>query len=165
MAQASHFLRTTLTSLFALATQAALAGSVTVHFLPAEKYSDVHVDGDPAVQLFKPLTQSLEQLAQRLPADQTLSIDVSDIDLAGDWRPVGPQGQWMRVLSSATWPRLTLRYRLSDASGQVLRSGETTLKDMDYQSPPDLFSNSDPLRYEKRLLRDWFERELVHPQP
>ncbi len=165
MALRSYLPRGMLAGLFTLASHAALAGSVTVQFLPAEQYSDVHVDGDPAIQVFKPLTQSLAQLAQRLPADQTLSVDVTDIDLAGDWRPVGPQGQWMRVLSAATWPRLTLRYRLSDAAGQVLRSGETTLKDMDYQSPPDLFSNSDPLRYEKRLLRDWFERDVVHPQP
>lgn len=155
-----HLRRIALTGLLAAAAQATLAGTVTVQFPAPEQYTDVHADGDVQVQVLQPLAQSLERLGSQLPADQRLSIEVTDIDLAGDWRPVGPQGQWMRVMTPVTWPRIVLRYRLGDASGHDLRSGEATLKDMDYQSSVDLLGHSEPLRYEKRLLRDWFEREF-----
>ncbi|MNW13751.1 hypothetical protein D3C71_2117880 [compost metagenome] len=49
---------------------------------------------------------------------------------------------------------------MTDASGQVIEQGERKLSDSGYLFNSSLPSNTDPLRYEKRLLDDWVRREF-----
>lgn len=141
------------------------AGTVTVEFLHPETYTDIRVEGDAKVQVLQPLARSLEQLGQRLPEGQTLAVQITDIDLAGSWRPAYSRAFDIREMTPATWPRITLRYQLKDTGGQDLRSGETELRDMAYQGGMGALVDSTPLRYEKKMLRDWFIQAFVHPQP
>ena len=144
---------------------AAHAGTVTVEFLHPETYTDVHVNGDVNVQVLQPLAQWLKHLGQQLPADQALDIQVSDIDLAGDWRPQPREGLEFRVLTSASWPRITLHYQLKDSAGRDILAGNSELKDMSYQDGALTQPDSTPLRYEQRMLRDWFRRTFPNPAP
>ena len=57
-------------------------------------------------------------------------------------------------------PRITLQYTLKDASGRIVDEGEAKLSDTGYLHNLGLKSDSDPLRYEKRLIDDWVKREL-----
>lgn len=157
--------RATQLALLLCALPAAHAGTVTVEFLHPETYTDVHVDGDVNVQVLQPLTQIFKRLGQRLPADQTLAIQVSDIDLAGDWRPPPRLGLEVRVMTPASWPRIDLHYQLKDASGRDLQAGDAEIKDMGYQDSVATLFDSTPLRYEQKMLRDWFTQTFVHPQP
>lgn len=141
------------------------AGTVTVEFLHPENYTDVHVEGDVNVQVLQPLAQGLKRLGQRLPADQTLVIQVSNIDLAGDWRPPPRLGLEVRVMTPASWPRIDLHYQLKDASGRDLQAGDAEIKDMGYQDSITTLIDSTPLRYEQKMLRDWFGRTFPNPAP
>ena len=88
-----------------------------------------------------------------------------DVDLAGlvePWHYRLPYD--VRVLRSVTWPSVKLRYRLVQGE-QVLASGDETISDMNYLEHPNAYSTTDPLRYEKWMLDEWFEDRLVDRRP
>ena len=65
----------------------------------------------------------------------------------------------VRVMREIYPPRMTLNVRITGADGQVLSEGERKLSDMSYlqNSRP---SDTDNLRFEKRMIDDWLRREL-----
>jgi hypothetical protein len=100
-----------------------------------------------------------------VPAGLQLEINVTDIDLAGDFEPWrGPQFGDVRITRDIYPPRLALEFRLTDADDQVVRAGKREIRDIAYQTrlvrPLD-----DYLRYEKDMLRDWFSSEFRNLQP
>jgi hypothetical protein len=52
-----------------------------------------------------------------------------------------------------------LEFRLTDASGAVVKEGQRLLLDQLYLSSAAL-NNGDPLYYDKILLSDWLRREF-----
>ena len=87
-------------------------------------------------------------------------MDILDIKRAGDYeRSLGLEYQHVRVLRDTDPPRITLRFVLRDAQGKVLAEGVDRLSDIDYLRG-QVGIGSDPLRYEKRLLRDWTANRL-----
>ncbi|MEJ8853689.1 DUF3016 domain-containing protein [Variovorax robiniae] len=148
--------------LLAIAMTAAHA-DVTVNFIDAEHYTDAAYsyayanDKDRAV-VQRDITQHLKRLADRsLPPDETLTVDIRDIDLAGWFEPWHARGHDVRILRDITWPRIKLAYVLKRGD-QVLASGEERLADMNYLMGPNIYPSSDRLRYEKPMLDGWFER-------
>ena len=104
-------------------------------------------------------------IAAKLPADQDLKIDVTDIDLAGRIEPYAFQGKNdLRVLRGrADWPSMRLHYVL-ESKGTVLRSGDENLSDMSYLDHYNHYSSNEPLRYEKKMIESWFLKTIVpHP--
>jgi hypothetical protein len=60
-----------------------------------------------------------------VPAGLTLSLQITNIDLAGDleaWR--GPQFDRVRIMRDIYPPRFALQFRLTDASGAVVKEGQ-----------------------------------------
>jgi hypothetical protein len=43
----------------------------------------------------------------------------------------------------------------------VLRSGDDNISNMNYQQSRNTYFDSDPLRYEKQMLDDWFSKAIV----
>lgn len=115
--------------------------------------------GDWIVQLAEYLRK---QADKQLPAGQTLDVTITDIKRAGDYEPWrGPQLSEVRFMRDIYPPRISLQFTLSDAHGQVIDQGERKLVDTAYlYGGTTRLSDSDPLRYEKRLLDDWLRREL-----
>ena len=106
------------------------------------------------------LSRHLDKLGQRyLAPGHVLEVEVLDIDLAGHFRPVGRAGERVRVLGQATWPRVKLRYTLTK-DGAVLAQGEEHLIDQNYLHYAYVGSTTDTLRYEKRMLTDWFRKRF-----
>ena len=142
----------------------ACAGSATVTFVNAERFSDIGfapTDRQLNLQALERHFQSLAQ--QRLPADQVLKVEVLDVDLAGEERPSVRAGRDLRILrGGADWPRIKLRYTL-ESNGRTLRSGEETLSDLSYQQgfAGAYSTGTEPLRYERRMLDKWFQSRLV----
>jgi hypothetical protein len=138
----------------------ALAGTVEVKFSGAERYADAGTTRWDEDNNLKVLSAHLQQLGGRyLPEGQKLSIEVLDVDLAGEkrWR----RGNEIRIVRGrADWPRITLQYTLQDASGQTLRQAKETVSDMGYRDHVEL-GDTDPLRYEKRMLEDWFRKSFA----
>jgi hypothetical protein len=128
-----------------------------------EKFTDAGRYGDEreAAANRTEIAQQIEQLAARkLPAGQRLEVEVLDVVLAGflEYRPFW--NEQVRVMRDATWPSIKLRYRLTQGE-QVVASGEETVSDMRYLERPNPYSTTDRLRYEKRMLDEWFEERIV----
>ncbi len=99
---------------------------------------------------------------KRLAPGQTLDVTITDIKRAGDYEPQHTRAQDIRIMKDIYPPRMTLDYVLKDAQGNVLKqaTGEKLI-DMGYLSTGvGLRSNSDPLRYEKRMLDNWLKKVL-----
>ena len=131
---------------------------VIVRFVSPENYSDSGLgDGTLAG-----LRSHLQRLGQRyLARGQTLTVDVLDVDRAGQYEPWRYNLTDVRILRDVTPPRIKLRYVLTDG-GKRTRSGEETLSDINYQMNPAARSSSDRLVYEKALLDDWFRRNFAN---
>ncbi|MCD9085759.1 DUF3016 domain-containing protein [Stenotrophomonas sp. SY1] len=102
-----------------------------------------------------------EQADKKLPEGQKLDVTITDIKRAGDYEPWhGPNFNDVRFMRNIYPPRISLQFTLTDSNGQVIDQGERKLVDNGYLFNSSLPSNTDPLRYEKRLLDDWLRREL-----
>ena len=145
-----------------LLTCGAASAGVNVTYQAPERFSDVPFGEIERTRLLKSVSAHFETLARRLPAGQQLTIEVSDIDLAGRIDPMRRGLNDIRVMrGGADWPRMHLRYRL-EANGAALREGEADLSDMSYLQTINPYASGDPLRYEKRMIDQWFERQILH---
>ena len=132
------------------------AGTVTVRFVDPQTFFDAIDLPEPgATPTLSGIADHLRRLGQKhLPPEQVLSIDVLDIDLIGKLRPSRHAGFVRVATSPADWPRVTLRYRL-EANGRLISSGRESVADLGFAGriePPAV----DNLRYEKRMLSNWF---------
>jgi len=143
----------------AFASTAASAGTAEVRFIDPERFADLATNKSEESANMDTLTHYIQRLAQRLPADQVLHVDVLDVDLAGS--PLEVRRGRIRVARDADFPVIQLRYAL-ESGGRVLRSGEARLTDLNYRHHiSDARYSTTSLFYEKRLLEEWFSRELV----
>ena len=102
-----------------------------------------------------------KQASKQLPEGQKLDVTITDIKRAGDYEPWhGPNLDEVRIKRDIYPPRISLQFTLTDANGLVIDQGERKLSDTGYLLNSSLPNNTDPLRYEKRLLNDWVRREL-----
>ena len=149
----------------AMSTAAAAAGTVTVRYDHPENFTETK-----EVRAFAPSRADSDYLgtlkayiekkaATELQPGQTLDIVVTDIDRAGSYVPSMGSLQPVRVVKEVYPPRITLHFRLLDDQGQVLREGERKLTDLGFMyDSPGGFSDTDPLRYEKRTIDRWLAR-------
>lgn len=148
-------------ALAAIAASAHAAGTVQVQFIQPEKFADIRDQAFSRERNLENLKRHLEQAAAPYVADgQTLRIDVLDVDLAGEPKP-DARANGLRVLRGrADWPRIELRYTL-ESPGQPARSGKASIRDMAYlQHGPLAIPADEPLRYERRMLEEWFKKEF-----
>ena len=156
--------RTTLT-LLALAGAAAsvhAAGAVEVSFVEPARYSDAGRDPAESRRNEDTLARYLEGLGERyLAAGQVLKIDVLDLDLAGIVRPSRRGTGDIRIVRGGSdAPHIKVRYSLT-AAGQVVKSAEETVTDLNYFGHASDGTSGDPLRLEKRMLDNWFKSRFV----
>ncbi|MDC0602252.1 DUF3016 domain-containing protein [Aliiglaciecola sp.] len=117
-------------------------------------------------QTFERLEKYMNKLAEGLPEGQTLAITVTNLDLAGRVWPssfvgLGSGGSEVRLIKSVDIPRITFSYKLVDSDGTVIQEAEEVkLKDMGFQTRHNPFFKSESLRYEKNMLRRWFNDEF-----
>jgi hypothetical protein len=143
-----------------IAAGAAQAGTVSVSFSDPNRFSDVGVNRWEQDANVKTLASYIESLGPRyLPANQSLKIDLVDVDLAGEVRPTRRRPDLRIARGQADWPKVTVRYTL-ESNGHVLRQGEETISDLDYQHHANP-QPSDPLYAEKRMLDQWFRERFA----
>lgn len=150
--------------LLALGAGAASAG-VTVKYIEPDKFSDLPFAPWERADVLRELTDYFTKLGKSLPQGQDLVLEVTDIDLAGREYPNSRAARDLRVLKGqADWPIITLRYTLTE-NGQVLKSGDAKLADMSYLQRVNRHWDSEPLRYEKRMIDEWFAKDIVQKRP
>jgi hypothetical protein len=154
IAMKTAFKSLALAGLLALTAGAASAG-VTVAFSHPENFLDMPFSPVDRERVLKDLSDHFAQLGARLPPGQDLRVEVLDLDLAGRLHP-NFRGQELRILNGgADWPHMQVRYTL-EANGRVIASGEDNLSDMMYLNRINRYLDGDTLRYEKRMIDDWF---------
>lgn len=152
--------KTVLAALAALLVSSAALAQVSVTYVKPEEFTDVPRGEYDRERTLKDFSDYFATLDKKLPPGQTLKIEVLDIDLAGRLYP-RRSGDDIRVMTGgADWPRVHLRYTLEE-NGQVLRSGEEQLSNMNYQWSRTGYFDNDPMRYEKQMLDDWFKKTIV----
>jgi hypothetical protein len=143
-----------------LSAGTALAG-VTVNYVQPDKFTDMPFASWDREDVLKQVTEHFQKLGRQLPPDQNLTIDVLDLDLAGTIYPGSRSGREIRIMKGgADWPRMQLRYSLEER-GAVVASGEAKLSDMMYQQKYNRYPASEPLRYEKRMMDEWFDKTIL----
>lgn len=149
-------------SLVLAGTSTAQAGTVTVAYTgDVRQYADAGATPWDRDTNLKDLQNFLQALGPKyLPADRSVRIEVLDVDLAGDVRPVRLRSDERIVRGRADWPRITLRYTVSSGA-QVLQSAEETVSDMGYLQHLTGLKAYDSLPYEKRMLEAWFKQRFV----
>lgn len=134
--------------------------NVTVVFQDPDNFTDAkesHTNFTSTASLDE-LQTYVQQTASRLiPEGSKLTVTFVDLDLAGMIRPDKDN---IRVMTSVTPPRAHLKFQLHGADGQTIKEGERKLSDMNYQQTVRGVGLSDPLVYDKQLLRDWLEKEF-----
>lgn len=144
-----------------LGSGAALAGPVQVAFVQPDTYTDAG-DGDRDTNVnLRSIADHLQWLGQRyLPPEQSLDIEVLDVDLAGKVRPTFRWGIVRVVGKPVDWPQIKLRYRLH-ADGKTQGSGDASIADMAYSIHLDSYTGLDGLSSEKRMLKSWFRGQFA----
>ena len=102
-------------------------------------------------------------LEKKFPEGTVLSINFSNIDLAGRFEP------WqdvplddVRIFKFNYPPAAEFTYRLEDSNGIVLAEGEASIRKLGFQDGGSRRSSSiDLYYYERRMLESWINRELV----
>lgn len=142
------------------------AGQAKVTYEKVEDYTDFE-PASGVKQRFqersmKDLTAHIEELAEQLPEDTTLTITVKDIDLTGRLEPTFGESaqQYIRVVRSVDFPRIEFSYQLTDVDGNELKAGEVNLKDMsfDFNRASSTRMSNDTLYYEQQMLKEWFKK-------
>jgi hypothetical protein len=153
-----------LAGLCLLGAGGAFAADVTVHYVQPEKFVDMPYEPWEREDVMKQLTEHFTWLGKKLPADQQLTIEVLDIDLAGRIIPGARSGRDLRILrGEADWPRMRLHYSLAQG-GTVLASGNADLSDMAYLQKINRYAEGDPVRFEKAMIDEWFNKTFL-PKP
>lgn len=165
-------LRYTLTALLGLAAVTALSAApdeklsrVEVTFGDVEKFTDA-ADGQRGSDFRREenLDEIKDYIVRRassyVPEGQKLSVTITDVDLAGEVEPWRTgRAQDVRIVKDIYIPRIDLEFRLTDASGAVIKEGKRTLKDLAFNMKLRI-NNSDPRIYEKGLIDDWLRSEF-----
>ncbi len=147
----------TATAALSLAGPATAApATVEVRYVDPDQFADIGRSTWDRERALNALTAHFQKLGQALPEGQTLRVDVTDVDLAGNLQPWG----WheLRVLrGQADWPVLTLRYTLLEGE-RTLKTGQARLADLSYMQHLSVRDRAgEELGPEKRMLRRWFE--------
>ena len=145
--------------LFSVIVPSAFAATSEVTWTNPEEYRDIHHGENHRkkfqARVFRGFEEHFAKLASSLPEGQTLKVEVTDVDLAGD---VFVSHRQVRVVKEIYFPRLKFKYQVIDKDGNEVKQGEENLKDMNFMMTSSLKYNNDFLRYEKRLLDNWFKK-------
>jgi hypothetical protein len=55
---------------------------------------------------------------------------------------------------------MDLRYEV-EQNGQVIKRGKSELQDMNYQQTSSHYFDTEPLRYEKQMIDEWFDKTIA----
>ncbi|MGQ0592129.1 MAG: DUF3016 domain-containing protein [Gammaproteobacteria bacterium] len=141
--------------------------ALRVHFVEPERYTDVGLSGSTTERIrtyvLGELERYLKELAGRaLLPSHTLEITVFDLDMAGEYEPWRvPNLTNTRFIRDVYRPRIDLGYVWRDEYGRALAERRERVSDLNYLMLADpYYTYNDPLRYEKAMLRRWFDERF-----
>ena len=141
---------------------AAANAAVVVSFPEADHYTDARADGYNRTSATEGIERHLQALGERyLAPQQTLRVEVLDIDLAGTLEFTRRADQLRVLRDNGDGPTIRLRYSL-ESGATVLASGEETVSDRSYMRlRRNIGAEGVALYYEKKMLDEWFKSRFV----
>jgi len=139
--------------------------TATVELVSPEKFTDFKSTylgtASDAQYLGRELQRETNRLAGNLlPAGYKVLLRITDIDMAGDFEPErGAPHDQIRIMRGVYTPKIALEYSVTDASGQVVASGERRLTQLGYEMRLRA-PQREPLTIESELIGDFF-REIA----
>lgn len=141
-------------------------GPVSIDWTDPAQFSDIRYSGNrweaERGNWVEQLAQYLQKSAlKKLPQGESLQVTITDIKRAGSYEPWhGANLRDTRIIRDMYPPRISLTFKRLDSRGEVIEQGERKLSDSGFLTGSTRFGDSDPLRYEKRMLDDWLKREF-----
>jgi len=138
--------------------------AISVTWFNPEKYRDVDTANMNKTKYRQQVMDNLEkyihkELASYLLDDQTVSIKVHDVDLAGDIRPIIGQINDIRIVKSIYPPMIDIEYSLLDSKGKTVRTNRKKYRDIGFNIS-SMTTSRHSLGYEKAMLRKLFRTEF-----
>jgi Protein of unknown function (DUF3016) len=133
---------------------------VTIQYVHPEKFTDFRIYGRDTGWSASYFTGEISRdlrpaLKRRFPGCK-LTLRFTDIDLAGSNRTSPRGGRNVRVNRGEITPaRMSFDFLLQDSAGKTLARGSTRVTDTSYYGLRSHPSSSEPLYYEKRMLKRW----------
>ena len=130
-------------------------------FSEAKQYPGSGLGRESPDEWLTDLANHLRYRAERvLPQGDDLHVTFTNVQRAGTYEPWrGPQWDDVRIIKDIYPPRIDLTFKLSDANGGVVKEGKRELRDPAFLQR-GILNESDPLRFEKRMLDDWLRNEF-----
>lgn len=142
------------------------SAEVTVNYVNTEQFADLPSTDWERKKVLEGIAEYIKKLGADLPAGVDMTVNIYNVDLAGREYPGSRASGDMRVLEGKSdWPLIELQYALL-TNGQVIDSGTARIADVSYLNRMMKRSQeTDNLRYEKRMLKNWFEKEILTKKP
>jgi len=139
------------------------AATVKVEFRDPDKFTDIgRPYGQERDAALEGIRRHLEQTGGRiLPAEETLSVTVTDLDLAGSFEQNQRYSREKRVVRRAYPPKIDFDFRVTKGE-TVIKEGHRSLRDTTFNE--SLRYKDDALGYEKMMLDRWFRSEFPKPK-
>lgn len=147
------------------------AADSEVTWVEPANYRDIHQGADNRKRfhkkMYKNFDEHFDKLAQEMPKNYTLKVNVTDVDLAGNiyragmkW---GSQLKMIRKIDSRSLdaPRMELSFELLDENKTVILSGKNSLKRTVNKIKGSVRDRTRNFSYEKKMIDDWFEGTFV----
>lgn len=155
-------LKMTVISILLASPMFAQAGQANVKWHDFNDYRDVRPSNETKGSFHKRIASSYEKhfskLAEQLPDGYTFNIEISELDLAGD--RIGGMNE-IRVIKDIYPPRIEFNYSVTTSNGQTIKqANDVKLKDLGFMDRIKM-GRDESFYYEKRLVTDWFEKELI----
>lgn len=138
--------------------------AVKVTWVAPDKFKDVASANSNKKKYQQRVIDDLEKYFHReipkyLEPEQIIEVNVYDLDLAGDIRPMMNHGNDIRIVKSMYPPMIDIEYLVKDKSGNVIKQQRKRFRDITFNMGSPI-TNSSSLGYEKAMLKKWMRNEL-----
>jgi Protein of unknown function (DUF3016) len=135
--------------------------ATNVTFIKPTEFTDIGFYSQESSTAMNVLEQHFKTLSEQyLAPNQSLKIEVLDVDLAGRVEYASRRFRDKRVLrGGADWPRMRFHYVL-ETDGKVVTDSEADISDMAYLNHISTRYTNGAYPHEMRMLEDWFKATL-----
>ncbi|MBL4910873.1 MAG: DUF3016 domain-containing protein [Alteromonadaceae bacterium] len=137
------------------------AAKTEIKWTNPEKYRDIRAGDENRKaykeRVFSTFEKHFAKLAEKLPAEQTLKIEITDVDLAGDVN-IGSVVNRIRIVTDLYFPSMKFSYQLINADKSVVKSADVSLKDMGFMYVNNFRYRNQSFSYDKKMIADWFKK-------
>lgn len=139
------------------------AAEVEIKWSNIDNYTDIEA-GEENRKYFKEwvsksIGKHIDKLANSLPSDQKLIIEVLNVDLAGTVK--FKDSKQVRIIKEAFPPELELQYKLVNSENSVIKEEKILLRNLKFLQSVSTKYRSQSLGYEKEMLDDWFKETFI----